>query len=132
MSWDSDNYPPTMKNLSDRVRNRAIEIANLLMEHGYEVSSAVAVAVSHAKAWDAQESQDTRSLNVFPHPEGWAVHQDGTREVIVLPTKEDARNRAIELGEDEGRPVVIHDDNGRVNEYVDLIRQEGDGGPHLS
>lgn len=36
MPWDKDNYPDSLKNFMAPVRNKAVEIANALLEDGYE------------------------------------------------------------------------------------------------
>lgn len=51
MPWDKNNYPDSMKNLTAEVRNKAIEIANALIEQGYEEGRAIAIATSQAEEW---------------------------------------------------------------------------------
>lgn len=36
MPWNRDDYPNTLKNFTAPVRNKAIDIANALLEDGYE------------------------------------------------------------------------------------------------
>lgn len=49
MPWSSAYYPPSMKNLPLPVREKAIEIANALLEEGTDEGKAIRIAV--AKAW---------------------------------------------------------------------------------
>ena len=122
MPWDKTNYPASMKNLDTEVREKAVEIANALVEEGYEEGRAIPIAISQARRW--AENQPTRTLHVVPHPEGWAVREEGrSRASIVLETKEEAQNRALEIGKYEGADVVIHDENGRIESYVDVIQE---------
>ncbi len=51
MPWSENDYPSSMKNLPKRVRNKAIEIANALLEEGYEEGRAIAIAISQAREW---------------------------------------------------------------------------------
>lgn len=51
MPWDKNDYPPSMKNLEPRVRNKAIEIANALLDEKYEEGRAIAIATSKAEEW---------------------------------------------------------------------------------
>jgi uncharacterized protein YdaT len=52
MPWTKDSYPVSMKNLPDKIRNKAIEIANALLEEkDMEEGIAIAIAISRAKAW---------------------------------------------------------------------------------
>lgn len=51
MPWDANDYPDSMKNLDKKVRNKAIEIANALLEDGYEEGRAISIGISQAKKW---------------------------------------------------------------------------------
>jgi uncharacterized protein YdaT len=51
MAWSEDNYPRSMKNLSPRVREKAIEISNTLLDQGYEEGRAIAIGTSQAEQW---------------------------------------------------------------------------------
>ncbi|MBO2945158.1 hypothetical protein JJQ72_14365 [Paenibacillus sp. F411] len=52
MPWSKEDYPQSMKNLEPRVRNKAIEIANaLLEEQHYEEGRAIAIATAKAEEW---------------------------------------------------------------------------------
>lgn len=52
MPWSKNDYPPSMKNLDERVRNKAVEIANALLDEGYEEGRAIAIATAKAEEWD--------------------------------------------------------------------------------
>lgn len=52
MPWTKSDYPPSMKNLDARVRGKAVEIANALLEDGYEEGRAIAIATAQAKEWN--------------------------------------------------------------------------------
>jgi len=49
MPWDKNNFPDSMKNLDEKVREKAIEIANSLIEDSMEEGRAIAIAISRAK-----------------------------------------------------------------------------------
>ncbi len=51
MPWSKSNYPASMKNLTAEVRDKAIEIANALLEEGYEEGRAIAIATDRAEKW---------------------------------------------------------------------------------
>ena len=51
MPWDETRYPPSMKRLPPLVRAKAIEIANALLEEGYDEGMAIRVAIAKAKEW---------------------------------------------------------------------------------
>ncbi len=124
MPWNYENYPDSMKNFDEKTRNKAIDIANALLEEGYEEGRAIPIAISQAKKWSGITSDDDAPLNlhVVPHPEGWAVRREhAERASIVLETKEDARNRALEIARNDGVNVILHDDNGRIESYIDVL-----------
>jgi uncharacterized protein YdaT len=52
MPWDKRNYPDSMKNLDPRVRGKAIEIANALLEEKYEEGRAISIAIAKAREWN--------------------------------------------------------------------------------
>ncbi|WP_170308024.1 hypothetical protein [Paenibacillus dakarensis] len=52
MPWSKNDYPPSMKNLEPRVRNKAVEIANALLEENYDEGRAIAIATAKAEEWD--------------------------------------------------------------------------------
>ncbi len=51
MPWDEDRYPSAMRNLSPFVRAKAIEIANALLDEGYDEGMAIRVGIAKAKEW---------------------------------------------------------------------------------
>lgn len=61
MPWSKKNYPNAMKNLSDKVRNKAIEIANAILRLGkLNEGSAIAIGISKAKETIANFSKRKR------------------------------------------------------------------------
>lgn len=52
MSWTKNNYPDSMKNLDKRVRNKAIEIGNALINReNMDEGKAIPIAISKAREW---------------------------------------------------------------------------------
>ena len=49
MPWTKSDYPDSMKNLAPRIRGKAIEIANALLEEGMDDGSAIPIGISKAK-----------------------------------------------------------------------------------
>ncbi len=55
MPWTKENYPASMKNLSLEVREKAVEIANaLLEEEHYDEGKAIRIAISKAEEWGSR------------------------------------------------------------------------------
>jgi hypothetical protein len=53
MPWDETYYPRSMRNLPLEARLKAIEIANALLEEGYDEGRAIRIAIVKAKEWAA-------------------------------------------------------------------------------
>lgn len=52
MPWTKSNYPISMKKLPVHVRNKAIEIANAILESGHTTEGvAIATGIKRAKEW---------------------------------------------------------------------------------
>jgi uncharacterized protein YdaT len=56
MPWNAKSYPASMKNLSARVRKKAIEVANALLKEGYEEGRAISIAIATAKMGTAAQA----------------------------------------------------------------------------
>jgi uncharacterized protein YdaT len=54
MPWNEDYYPASMKNLPPKVRAKAIEIANALLEAGRPEGQAIRIGIARAKQWAAR------------------------------------------------------------------------------
>jgi uncharacterized protein YdaT len=59
MPWDEDRFPAAMRRLAPRVRRKAIEIANALLEEGYDEGMAIRIAIAKAKAWAVHRDDGT-------------------------------------------------------------------------
>lgn len=51
MPWSATHFPPSMLHLPEPVRGKAIEIANALLEEGYEEGRCIRIAIAQAKRW---------------------------------------------------------------------------------
>ncbi len=58
MPWDEQRFPASMRNLPQRVRRKAIEIANALLEEGYEEGMAIRIAIAKARQWATRHEED--------------------------------------------------------------------------
>jgi len=54
MPWDETRYPASMRNLAPEIRTKAIEIANALLDEGYEEGMAIRIGIAKAKEWAAR------------------------------------------------------------------------------
>jgi uncharacterized protein YdaT len=60
MPWTKDDYPDSLKNFMAPVRNKAIEIANALLEEGYDEGRAISIATAKAKEWGENHDKQIR------------------------------------------------------------------------
>lgn len=51
MPWCHGDYPPSYKNLPVRIREKAVEIANAILEESGDEGLAIATGVKRAKEW---------------------------------------------------------------------------------
>jgi uncharacterized protein YdaT len=49
--WNPQVYPRSMSRLSEPVRQKAIEIANALLNEGMDEGKAIRIAIAKAKEW---------------------------------------------------------------------------------
>ena len=54
MPWTNNRYPAPMKDLPPLVREKAILIANALLEAGHPEDRALRIAIARAKVWATQ------------------------------------------------------------------------------
>ena len=51
MPWNETRFPASMRRLPPLVRAKAIEIANALLEEGYDEGKAIRIAIAKAREW---------------------------------------------------------------------------------
>ncbi|WP_010278441.1 DUF2188 domain-containing protein [Paenibacillus senegalensis] len=120
MPWTKNDYPDSMKNLEERTRNKAIEIANSLLEEQYEEGRAISIAIAQAKKWEedhpqTKDSTDHVHLHVVPEDGHWLVKKEGSSRVEArTSTKEEAVKKAKELASRRNVSAFIHRQDGTV------------------
>ncbi len=61
MPWYNGDYPPSYKNQSVELRNKATEIANELLLHGVDEGTAIATGLKRARAYFEEKGLETTS-----------------------------------------------------------------------
>ena len=103
MPWTKSDYPDSMKNLNEYTRLKAIDIANAMVEDGYEEKRAIPIAINQAKEWyeDAsnKEKSDLKEEDITDHKkdENSSVGLKD-EDVIVEYSEEDKSWRVISKG----------------------------------
>ncbi|WP_409270358.1 hypothetical protein V1499_13120 [Neobacillus sp. SCS-31] len=59
MPWSKDDYPASMKNLDPDVREKAIEIANALLEDGNDEGKSIAIGIDKAREYIHNHGKDS-------------------------------------------------------------------------
>jgi uncharacterized protein YdaT len=135
MPWTYQDYPASMKNLMAEVRRKAIDIANALLDEGYEEGRAIAIATAQAEKWAqrrdkqivkknstgmtgqavAEKSEDNHPIHVLPNPkeEGWIAKQDQKR-IAQGKDKNDVIRKAQEKAKAQHTELQIHNEDGKV------------------
>lgn len=144
MPWKMNDYPSSMKNLEDTIRKKAIDIANTMVEEGYEESRAIPIAISQAEAWhknagqqevnsfnkygdptETEEKYDSRPelLNkkehVTPHDDGWSVKsEDAKQPSSVYTTKKEALQYGKKVAKNKGTSLIVHRKDGTIEDQI--------------
>ncbi|WP_281321891.1 DUF2188 domain-containing protein [Flavobacterium aestivum] len=135
MPWTKTDYPNSMKNLPAAVRNKAIEIANALLEERHmDDGIAIATAISRAKDWAAEHGLKTdnpeksritdvkihgQDRYVIPYENEWAIKVEGKEKVErVFHTKQEAINQARQEAKKINGSLTIQLKTGRIEKRI--------------
>lgn len=129
MPWTSRDYPDTFKNLTPDVREKAIDIANELLDQ-YNEGRSIRIAMAQAKEWasnrdmqiwaDGAPERQGHDVHVVPHDQQWAVKSEHAETADkVVDTKDAALDRARDLAGERQANVVIHDHQGQIEDVVE-------------
>lgn len=137
MPWTKSDYPASMKNLPKAVRDKAVEIANALLEEkNKDEGIAIATGISKAKDWAvnhgkkiSSKSKDSRTTDVKQHGEdryvtptkedGWAVKKEGTSKAEkVFDTKQQAVQVATKKAKKANASVTVQKKTGQVEKRI--------------
>lgn len=142
MPWTMNDYPSSMKNLEYVIRKKAIDIANTMVEEGYDDSRAIPISISQAEEWyknangeeidsfykygkptitDKIDSSNPTLIDhkehVTPHNEGWSVKSEGAKQPsAIYKTKTEAIQNGKEIAQNKGTSLVIHRKDGTIEE----------------
>ncbi len=133
MPWTQQDHPSSLDNLHPEVRQKAIDIANAMLDDtDFDKGRVIAIATQQAENWaqardiplraaDAPHDSEVGNaasstpLHVTPRDRGWAVIREGAdRAGRVFDTKREATEHARQRAKAGDTHVVIHDDDGRI------------------
>lgn len=145
MPWTINDYPSSMKNLKETTKKKAIDIANSMVDEGYNEDRAIPIAIEQAKEWRTNASKNEiekyeksgepterseagkkhennperleEGEQVIKHDKGWAVKSNNAqRPSNVYDNKNDAIKRAREIAKNKGTSLEIYKKDGTVAE----------------
>lgn len=118
MPWSTSDYPESMKNLPEDIRDKAIEIANALLEEEYSEGRAISIGIAQARKYI--EGDDERpEYHAEPDGDDWILKKkDGQKAIMREGTKKDLLDRAKEYVNDHDGTLVIHKTDGSVSDYL--------------
>lgn len=111
MPWNKNDYPDSFNNLNADVRNKAIEIANALLEDGMEDGRAIAIATEKAREYVAGDNkQEVYQVNA--HTDGWQLTKESSKRAIFVSETKDALLEKAKpyVNEKNGVLKVYHED----------------------
>ncbi|MFH5836765.1 DUF2188 domain-containing protein [Proteiniclasticum sp. C24MP] len=121
MAWNKNDYPESMKNLDESVRNKAIEIANSLMEEDYEEGRALSIAIAQAKEWYENRGEETASditHHLVSEGDKWILKSADSEEQKKFSTKEEAMKEIEKLKKEKTMKVMVHDADGKFQKVI--------------
>lgn len=116
MPYTKNDFPDAMKNLSEPVRHKAIEITNRLLEDNYEEGRAISIGIAQAKEWYESRGQSVSSEvthHLLPQDEGWVLKDLEDQIISSFETKNEAMDAIKERSDREAIKVMIHDSDGK-------------------
>lgn len=115
MTWTKNDYPESMKNLNESTRNKAIEIANALLEDGYEEGRAISIGISQAEDMKNTSTNSQVVYHVVPHDDVWALKKEhASRATELFSTKVEAIDEGQDLIKKKDAQLVIHRQDGTI------------------
>ncbi|MFD1708665.1 DUF2188 domain-containing protein [Siminovitchia sediminis] len=118
MPWSNNDYPDSMKNLQDDVREKAIDIANALLEEDYDEGRAISIGIAQARKYMDGDEHRTE-YHIQPDEEEWILTRQHTGKAIMREdTKEDLLETAKEYVNEHDGILVIHKLDGSVSDRL--------------
>ncbi|GAB3790945.1 DUF2188 domain-containing protein [Virgibacillus kimchii] len=143
MPWTLNDYPSSMKNLNEAAKKKAIDIANSMVDEGYDEGRAIPIAIEQAKEWRENASKSEieeykksgkptkrsetgknhennperleEAQHVVAHGDGWAVQSSNAKKPSkVYKNKQDAVDRAKEVAKNKGTSLKVFKKDGTL------------------
>lgn len=145
MPWTMNDYPSSFKNLTKATKKKAIDIANAMVDEGYEENKAIPIATKQAKEWYNDTStkeqndylkhgQPTKHAShyesnpalldkpelVVPHHNQWAVQaKDAKKPTKVFENKSDAIHYGKSIAKNKQSKLIVYRQDESVENTFD-------------
>ena len=137
MPWNMNDYPASIKNLEKPVKKKAIDIANAMLDDGYEEGRAIPIAIEQAKEWKENHSEkevkdyethgnptkrdqghdryESNPEHVQPHEDGWQVKSSNAKRASnIYEKKAEAVKRGEEIAKNKGTELRVETKEGKL------------------
>ncbi|WP_130807480.1 DUF2188 domain-containing protein [Senegalia massiliensis] len=119
MTWNKNDYPESMKDLDDKVRNKAIEIANELLDENYSEDKAIPIAINKAKEWAENHVSGSKIHHIVPNGDNWEIKKENSKNASYkFDTKKQALDKAREMLKNETKSVIVHKKDGTIEDAL--------------
>lgn len=135
MAYSKQNFPISMKNLIPKIREKAIEILNKLVDDKeMELNLAIPTAISRAKDWAANRNIDFpasdtdvkkhgEDIYVTPHASGWSIKKEKSERASALfRIKTEAVSKARVLAKRNHGNLIVQRRNGTIQSKISYNR----------
>lgn len=129
MPWTLEDYPVSLANFTRPVRQKAIEIANTLVEEArHDEAKAIAIATTSAKQWacnrgitirtdDEDPNVKPPAIHVVPVGDVWAVRRESdSHPTARFSDYAEARQHARDLATEDNTDLVLHRADGTISD----------------
>ncbi|MFC0274880.1 DUF2188 domain-containing protein [Metabacillus herbersteinensis] len=119
MAWSKNDYPESMKNLPSKTKDKAIEIANALLEEGYPEGRTIPISISQAEKWSKKDDfQDTCHIEYGSNQ--WNLKKEGNKQAsFSFNTKDEAVKKGKELVKKSNASIIVHRLDHSIQQSID-------------
>ena len=117
MTSSSIKYPESFEVLNQEIKNKAIEIYNVLIEKGLEPEQAQCVAIANASCcvYSKAGSAENNDVHLISHSKGWSlVSPDAIIFYFTCASRNEALGRARNKAKSEKLKLFIHGEDGNI------------------
>ncbi len=119
MPWNQNDYPASFKNLEPRVKKKAIEIANALVNENYNESRAISIAMTKAREFFHAEDENRPTYIIKHRRNDWAlIKAQGTKAIFVNEIKQSLMEKAKPYVNEQNGILKIYHEDGSLEDTL--------------